>query len=300
MSPAEPPLGHDIAATLTAVGQATPDDGDDVSSVQSAAAGAAALVGQTGAATDAAPVRRVLYCISGAWTDAWYDDPGCWSQWCCAFLGWTSPAWETFYARWQTASSSRRERLMATTGLRFFDWARVPGGSTRGSSRAAAIAIAEDLAALPDGADVTLLGHSKGGHAVKHLLAMGWGRGRPGEGGGGRVGRAVLIDAPLDWVREMACRLMGLGIAPCRLDPQASTVPCVTINNWLDPSGGRLPGVRNYQTLVWQDYLYPFPPHGMKGFLAERVLGDLGALPAGETMGIQPRGIQRQDLPHRA
>ena len=30
--------------------------------------------------------------------------------------------------------------------------------------------------------------------------------------------------------------------------------------------------------MVWQDYLNPYPPHGMKGFLAERVLRDVGAL----------------------
>lgn len=228
---------------------------------------------------DAAPATRILYCISGAWTDAWYDDPGCWERWCCAFLGWTPAAWGAFYARWHTASAARREGMMATTGLRFFDWARIAGGSIRGSSRAAAEAIAEDLAAMPAGADVTLLGHSKGGHAVKYLLAMGWEKGRRDGGGGGSVRRAVLIDAPLDWVREAACWLMGLGIRPCRLPAAHGTVPCVTINNWLDPSGGRLRGKPNYQTFVWQDYLYPYPPHGMKGFLAQRVLGDLGALP---------------------
>jgi hypothetical protein len=72
---------------------------------------------------------------------------------------------------------------------------------------------------------------------------------------------------------------MGLGIEPCRLTAAECSIPCVTINNWLDPSGGRLSGLRNYQTLVWQDYLNPYPPHGMKGFLAQRVLQDIGALP---------------------
>ena len=65
---------------------------------------------------------------------------------------------------------------------------------------------------------------------------------------------------------------------PCRLPAGACRIPCVTINNWLDPSGGRLRGLPNYQTMVWQDYLNPYPPHGMKGFLAERVLRDVGAL----------------------
>jgi hypothetical protein len=72
---------------------------------------------------------------------------------------------------------------------------------------------------------------------------------------------------------------MGVGIERCRLVVDRCGVPCVTVNNWLDPSGGRLRGARNYQTFVWQDYLIPYPPHGMKGFLAELVLRDLGALP---------------------
>jgi hypothetical protein len=158
---------------------------------------------------------------------------------------------------------------MAEHGLYFFDWSRVPGGSIRGSARAAGAAIEADLAGMPRGTDVTLLGHSKGGNAVKHLLG----------GGGTLPARAVLIDAPLDWLRETASRLMGLGIEPCRLTAAECSIPCVTINNWLDPSGGRLSGLRNYQTLVWQDYLNPYPPHGMKGFLAQRVLQDIGALP---------------------
>ena len=65
-----------------------------------------------------------------------------------------------------------------------------------------------------------------------------------------------------------------------------------------DPIGGILqhlspsqisanPGIiKAYQTLlgggnqsIWQDYLTPYPPHGMKGRLATRVFRDLGALP---------------------
>lgn len=215
---------------------------------------------------------RGLYCVSGAWTDAWYDDPGAWWQWCVAFKGWTPEQWAAFYGRWKTSSAAGRERLMDATGLRFFDWERVPGGSIRGSSRVAAEGIAADLERYPAGADVTMIGHSKGGHAVKRVLGMGL----------PLPSRAVLVDAPLDWLRETAGRLMGLGIERYRLTAGECRVPCVTVNNWLDPSGGRLAGLRNYQTLVWQDYLNPYPPHGMKGFLAERVLRDIGALP-GET-----------------
>jgi hypothetical protein len=241
----------------------------------------------------------VLYCIAGAWTDFWYDEPGAWWQWCMAFKGWSPDQWRAFHGRWRTAPERKRQELMATTGLRFFDWQRVPGGSIRGSTEAAAVLIAEELARLPPDSDVTLLGHSKGGHAIKRLLAAGQGRpasvqdGRRGPGKsdataatGARPARAVFIDAPLDSLREIAGGLMGLSIRRCRLDVAACGVPCVTINNWLDPSGGRLRGVPNYQTFVWQDYLNPYPPHGMKGFLAARVLRDVGALPSDDPEAV--------------
>lgn len=221
------------------------------------------------------PAQRVLYCVPGAWTDAWYDDPSVWWQWCCAFLGWSAEQWQAFYAQWRTASDRRREELMEATGLRFFDWHRVPGGSLRGSTRAAADLMADDLEHLPHTVDVTLLGHSKGGNAIKLLLA-----GERAWQLGAKPARAILVDAPVDWLRETASRLMGLGIERCRLPAQDGAVVCATVNNWLDPSGGRLRGVRNYQTFIWQDYLHPYPPHGMKGFLAKRVLSDMGALPA--------------------
>lgn len=218
--------------------------------------------------------RRVLYCISGSWTDEWYDNPSAWWQWCCVFLGWPTEQWHAFYNRWRTAPDQKRRDMMASTGLFFFDWRPLPGGSIRGSTRAAAGMIAADLAAFPPETEVTLLGHSKGGNAVKHLLAA-----PPDWGTGARPARAIFVDAPLDWWRETISGWMGLGVERCRFDGRTVDVPCVTVNNWLDPSGGRLRGVTNYQTLVWQDYLYPLPPHGVKGFLAERVLGDLGALP---------------------
>ena len=227
----------------------------------------------------APPAPRALYCVPGAWTDARSDDPAAWWQWCCAFAGWGPEEWAAFYGRWRSGSAAVRERLSDASGLRFFDWTRVPGGSTRGSTRVAAERIAEELKGLPAGADVTLIGHSKGGHAVKHVLAMGL----------PQPSRAVLVDAPLDWLRETVGRAVGLGLDRVRFASRECRVPCVTVNNWLDPSGGRLAGLRNYQTLVWQDYLNPYPPHGMKGFLAERVLRDLGALPGGAA-GAGPGG----------
>ena len=216
---------------------------------------------------------RLLYCIPGAWTDAWFDDPNAWWQWACAFKGWRTDEWLTFYRRWRTAPDTKRRSMMAEHGLYFFDWRRLPGGSLWASARAAAGHIAQDLAALPAGSDLTVIGHSKGGNALKHLLA----RGEPLSGA--RTARAIFIDAPIDRLRELAGLLMGLKTEMCALDGSCG-VAMATINNWLDPSGGRLRGVPNYQTLIWQDYLYPYPPHGMKGFLAERVLRDLGALPS--------------------
>ena len=216
--------------------------------------------------------------MPGAWTDAWYDDPGAWWQWCCVFLGWSGEQWTAFYGRWRTAPDSKRLEMQQATGLRFFDWRRVKGGSLWGSARAGAEEIAADLAALPPDADVTLIGHSKGGNALKHLLAS------AREWPGAKPGRVIFVDAPIDGVREVAARWMRLGIEGCRLDATCG-IPLATVNNWLDPSGGRLRGVRNYQTFVWQDYLNPYPPHGMKGFLAERVLHDLGALPSGREEG---------------
>jgi hypothetical protein len=226
-------------------------------------------------ASQTEPARRILYCVPGSWTEAWYDDPGAWWEWCCAFLGWSVEQWQAFYGRWRTAPEHLRQRMMAATGLRFFDWQRVPGGSIKGSIRDAAALIAEDVATLRADADVTLLGHSKGGNAIKALLT------NPAmlPAGGAKPARAILVDAPVDWLRETACRWMGFGIERCRFSAKGCPVPVVTVNNWLDPSGGRLRGARNYQTFIWQDYLTPYPPHGMKGRLAAQVLRDVGALP---------------------
>lgn len=228
---------------------------------------------------------RILYCVAGAWTDFWFDDPNAWWQWVCAFKRWQWEDWLTFYNRWRTAPETKRQEMSTEHGLYFFDWRRLKGGSLWASSRAAAELIAEDLSSLPPDADLTLIGHSKGGNALKHLLAR---LTRGIAHSGARPSRAIFIDAPLDRVRELAGLLMGLRTEPCALGGSCG-VPLATINNWLDPSGGRLRGVRNYQTLVWQDYLSPYPPHGMKGFLAERVLRDLGALPsAPEGQGAPP------------
>jgi hypothetical protein len=238
----------------------------------------------------AVAARRILYCIPGSWTDAWYDDPGAWWQWVCVFLGWDVEQWRAFYSRWRTAPESKRAEMSAATGLRFFDWSRVPQGSIRGSARTAADVVAADLAALPPDVDVTLIGHSKGGNVIKYLLSA------PREWPGARPARAILVEAPVDWLREFVSWTFRLGIDVCSWPKGGCGLPVVTVNNWLDPSGGRLRGAPNYQTFVWQDYLNPYPPHGMKGFLAERVLRDLGALPS----PIVPQEEQAYtDAPHK-
>jgi hypothetical protein len=263
----EPPTGPSAPETPAAEsGVTSPRDMTPASPALDTPAGASP------AGDDAA--GRVLYCVPGAWTDAWYDNPVEWRTWCSAFLGWSAPAWSQFLQEWRLAGAGERERLMCVTGLRFFDWRRVPGGSVKGLSRTAAAQIADDLARLPAGSDVTLLGHSKGGNAVAFVLAAhrDWAQ-------GAQPARAVVVGAPVDAPRQLAGRLLGLGIERCRLSQRYLRVPCATVNNWLDPSGGRSRGARNYQTLVWQDHLEPYPPHGLKDFLAERVLSDLGALP---------------------
>ena len=67
------------------------------------------------------------------------------------------------------------------------------------------------------------------------------------------------------------------GLLPKGL-PALLYVRVATINNWFDPSGGRLAGVPNYQVRLWNDNFVPWPPHGMKSALARRVLSDLGAV----------------------
>jgi hypothetical protein len=221
------------------------------------------------------PERRVLYCVPGIWTEGWYDNPVVWEPWCRAFLGWTVEEWQRFLRSWRGASPADRQQLETGTGLRFFDWASVPGGSVRGATRLAAEVIAADLARLPVDADVTLLGHSKGGNVVTLVLAV-----RRAWEQGARPARAIVVDAPVDWPRQAVAQLAGIGVVRSRLTTRYLRVPCATVNNWLDPIGGTSRGARNYQTFVWQDHLDPYPPHGVKGFLAERVLRDLGALPA--------------------
>lgn len=65
--------------------------------------------------------------------------------------------------------------------------------------------------------------------------------------------------------------------------------------NTIDPIGGRIRGARNYQTCIWNDYMRPYPPHGMKGRLARRVLADLGALPEQDAAAM---ASAQPDEPH--
>lgn len=226
---------------------------------------------------------RALVAIPGVWTDEWFDNPDAWWAWACAWAGWSSEDWLRFRAAWDRSGVGRREALALATGIRFLDWRRVPGGSIRGRVDAAVALLVADLRAMPIGTPVTLIGHSKGGNVIKHLLAADR-RSReaglhPVWEGGGAPAHAVIVCAPVDPVREVACAAMGLGVRPVRWPGGTPAIPMATVNNWYDPSGGRLAGVPNYQVRRWNDHFVPWPPHGMKSFLARRVLGDLGALP---------------------
>lgn len=240
---------------------------------------------------------RALVAIPGVWTDAWFDAPDAWWAWACHWAGWSIDDWHRFRAAWGRSSDARREALSRVTGIHFLDWRVVPGGSIRGVVADGVRLLRGRLDALPAGTTVTLLGHSKGGNVIKHLLADAsrtTGATVDPPRGGVIPAHAVLLDAPVDPVREVACAALGLGIRPVHWRGSPAGLRMATVNNWYDPSGGRLAGVPNYQVRVWNDRFVPWPPHGMKSFLARRVLGDLGALP--------PAGAARTptDLPSTA
>lgn len=235
-------------------------------------------------------VPRACIAIPGVWTDHWFDSPDAWWAWACAWAGWTGDDWRTFRADWDLSSRAGREALMRSSGVRFLDWRQVPGGSIFGKVDAAAALLQGHLDELPPGTDVTLIGHSKGGNVIKrYLTGLAGARRADGQQPAGdpepsdrspriTIVRAVMICAPVDPVREATCAALGLGIRPARWLGVPDGARVATVNNWLDPSGGRLRGVRNYQVRVWNDHFVPWPPHGMKSFLARRVLTDLGAI----------------------
>ena len=237
----------------------------------------------------APPPRRNLVLVSGVMTDHWFEWPDAWREWINAFHGWAEEEWEAFWSTWRRdgITDDERRRLMQACGLLFFDWRAVPGGSIRGSVRAAQALLYEQMRGLHN---ITLIGHSRGGNVIKYLLTAGhdWVEVE-------KPRHAIFIDAPIDWLREVCGWLLGTGIGPCRLCPEEVGVTCVTINNWLDPIGGRIRGARNYQTCIWNDYMRPYPPHGMKGRLARRVLADLGALPEQDAAAM---ASAQPDEPH--
>jgi len=227
---------------------------------------------------------RVLYAIPGIWTDSWFDAPDAWWAWVCAFAGWSMDDWHRFRSRWTTAGSDARRLLSIETGITFFDWRRLPGGSTFASVDRAVATVAADLRHMNPGTSVTLIGHSKGGSVIKHLLIAAH---RATESdlpvpwdGGATLRHGICIDAPLDLIREAGSIMFGIRPRIWPASRPGVPVACATINNWYDPSGGRLAGVPNYQVRTWNDNFHPWPPHGMKSGLARRVLGDLGAVPS--------------------
>jgi hypothetical protein len=234
---------------------------------------------------------RAFIAVPGVWTDSWFDAPDAWWAWVCAWAGWSLEDWRRFRSAWGASGGEDRENLVQATGIRFLDWRRVPGGSIRGSVDDAFNLLDEHLRELPLGTDLTLVGHSKGGNVVKRFLAHIADMHRADDRQAmtstvtvkgspeGLAVRAAIICAPVDPLREVACAALGLGIRPVRWRGVPDGVRMATINNWFDPSGGRLRGVPNYQVRLWNDNFVPWPPHGMKSALARRVLADLGAIP---------------------
>ena len=205
----------------------------------------------------------IIYCIAGIWTDAWWDNIAAWRSWACAFHGWSETEWQRFLAQWtwtqrlgQRDAERTRSALMAAYRVYFYNWRRIPGGSTHGDVRQAALQVRSDLQMLRN---VVLVGHSKGGAVVKYLLGADWPWGAETRPLG-----AIFVDAPLDLLREMVGAAFRWGLRPSLRWRPPADVPCLTINNWLDFSGGRLRGVENVQVSLWNDYMTPYPPHGMK------------------------------------
>lgn len=234
---------------------------------------------------------RAIIAIPGVWTDAWFDAPDAWWAWVCVWAGWSLDDWRHFRARWGVSGATERQAITRATGIHFLDWRRVPGGSIRGTVDGALALLTHHLCDLPPGADVTLVGHSKGGNVIKRYLVQVADADRANDRSDDRLPstgrrspepirvRAAMICAPVDPLREIACAALGLGIRPSRWSGVPRGVRVATINNWFDPSGGRLRGVPNYQVRLWNDNFVPWPPHGMKSAMARRVLSDLGAVP---------------------
>ena len=223
------------------------------------------------------PDAAIIYCIAGIWTDTWWDNPVAWKSWVCAFHGWSEAEWQQFATLWARtqqlappAADRARSALMATYRVYFYNWRRTPGGSTHGDVRHAARQVRADLQTLRN---VVLVGHSKGGAVIKYLLGADW----PWDAGTRPLG-AIFVDAPLDPLRELVGAAFRWGLHPTLRWQAPADVPCLTINNWLDTSGGRLRGVENIQVWLWNDNLQPYPPHGMKSRQAPEALRRLRAL----------------------
>ena len=234
-------------------------------------------------ASRSGPATRILYAIPGIWTDTWFDAPDAWWAWVCAFAGWSLDDWHRFRSQWRTAGPDARHLLSTEAGICFFDWRRIQGGSTFASVDKAVAMVCADLREMTRGTSVTLIGHSKGGSVIKHLLIAAHRATEASQplpwDGGATLRHAICIDAPLDLIREVGSVMLGIRPRIWPASRPGVPVTCATINNWYDPSGGRLAGVPNYQVRTWNDNFHPWPPHGMKSGLARRVLGDLGALP---------------------
>ena len=232
---------------------------------------------ETGGSLAPWPDTATIYCIAGIWTDTWWDNPVAWKSWACAFHGWSEAEWQQFATLWARTqqlaphdADRARSALMAAYRVYFYNWQRTPGGSTHGDVRHAARQVRADLQTLRN---VVLVGHSKGGAVIKYLLRADW-----PWGAGTRPLGAIFVDVPLDPLREVVGAVFRWGIRPTLRWQPPSDVSCLTINNWLDLSGGRLRGVENIQVWLWNDNLQPYPPHGMKSRQAPEALRRLRTL----------------------
>ena len=224
------------------------------------------------------PGAATIYCIAGIWTDTWWDNPVAWKSWACAFHGWSEAEWQQFASLWARTqqlaphdADRARSALMAAYRLYFYNWRRTPGGSTHGDVRHAARQIRADLQTLRN---VVLVGHSKGGAVIKYLLGADWPWRRSARDHSARYSWTCRSIHCVRWWERYSD---GACAPPCAGSPPAD-VSCLTINNWLDLSGGRLRGVENIQVWLWNDNLQPYPPHGMKSRQAPEALGRLRAL----------------------
>lgn len=206
--------------------------------------------------------------VPGVGSENDYNDPIAWKAWIKALQGWGEDEWGEYYAAWKDAPSwksspgvTTKSEIAKKFGVKIFNWQNVDGGSWFGDVGDAASLLSYQM---KDMQDVTILAHSKGGAVAEEYLH----RMQTGASGGAltAVARFALIDPAINPVFD----LMGLlGVAGFQHNVVSlanwngsSRKPAVeTINNWLDPIGGRIEGAKNFQALTIESFAASrFPP----------------------------------------